>query len=59
MNGWGKVKIMVKQCYEKPECYKPEKDTPYPLCIGAQKEECICCCLYIDYPEPPFESDEN
>jgi len=32
-----------------PECFKPEKDNPYPLCIGNRKEECKKCCLYVDW----------
>lgn len=30
-----------------PDCYTPEPDNPYPLCIGNGKEECRQCCLYV------------
>jgi hypothetical protein len=30
----------------RPLCYKPEEDNPYPLCIGNGSEECRKCCLY-------------
>ena len=35
--------------YEKPECYEPEKDNPYPLCVGTGRPECEECCLRADY----------
>lgn len=38
--------------YEKPDCYEPEKDNPYPLCVGKGKEECNACCLWADLPSP-------
>ena len=31
-----------------PSCLTPEKDNPYPLCVGG-KTECEDCCLYTDY----------
>ena len=31
---------------EKPACYTPERDNPYPLCIGQNRDECGTCCLY-------------
>lgn len=31
-----------------PDCFTPEPDNPYPLCIGNGKEECRQCCLYVD-----------
>ena len=30
-----------------PECYTPEADNPYPLCIGNGQEKCNACCLYV------------
>ncbi len=41
--------------HESPECFTPEENNPYPLCVGNGNEECGKCCLYVDYPEPPFE----
>jgi len=36
------------------ECFKPEKDNPYPLCIGGGKPECENCQLWADWePEDP------
>ncbi len=47
----------VKQYLEenvKPECYTPEKENPYPLCIGNGGEECKKCCLWTDL-QPDME----
>lgn len=41
--------------YKEPECFTPEENNPYPLCVGNGNERCKECCLYIDYPEPPFD----
>jgi hypothetical protein len=38
-----KVKASNKLDY-----YTPERDNPYPLCIGG-KETCNDCCLFADY----------
>lgn len=32
-----------------PECFTPEDETIYPLCIGNGSEQCKECCLYVDY----------
>ena len=32
----------------RPDCFTPEPDNPYPLCVGNGKEECRQCCLYVD-----------
>lgn len=37
---------MSNQEEEYPECYNPEKDNPYPLCIGNRGSICEECCLY-------------
>jgi len=42
--------------YEHPKCYEPEEENPYPLCIGNGSAECNICCLYVDFPEPPFDN---
>lgn len=31
-----------------PDCFTPEPDNPYPLCIGNGEEKCRQCCLYVD-----------
>lgn len=36
-----------RQKAEQPACYVPEKDNPYPLCIGQNRDECRTCCLYV------------
>lgn len=38
----------------RPVCYRPN-DNPYPLCKGDGSEECQYCCLYENFPEPPFD----
>ena len=43
---------MSNQEEEHPECYNPEKDNPYPLCIGNRGSICEECCLYIDLKSP-------
>ncbi len=45
---------MTEKMENCPECFEPEKDNPYPLCVGSDKEECKHYCLYVDFPEPPF-----
>lgn len=32
---------------KKPDCYKPEENNPYPLCVGNGNKECENCCLYV------------
>lgn len=36
-----------------PACYTPEKDNPYPLCVGNGQPECRKCCLYAEMEEEP------
>lgn len=52
---WCKAKDVLKKAErrnkaddKKPECFIPEKDVAYPLCIGNRSEECKQCCLYRD-----------
>lgn len=33
------------------ECFTPEPDNPYPLCIGRGKPKCEECCQYMHYEE--------
>lgn len=37
-----------------PECFKPEKYNPYPLCVGRDMPECEHCCICVDLPDCPF-----
>ena len=45
---------LVKEYLEKPDCYTPETDNPYPLCIGNNTEKCRECCLWADL-QPDME----
>ena len=36
------------QSFERPECFIPEKDNPYPLCIGRKVLMCENCQLRVD-----------
>lgn len=38
---------LVRQASTQPDCFTPEADNPYPLCIGSGKSECDDCCLYL------------
>lgn len=38
---------LVRQASKQPDCFTPEADNPYPLCIGSGKSECDDCCLYL------------
>ena len=38
---------LVRQALTQPDCFTPEADNPYPLCIGSCKQECADCCLYV------------
>lgn len=31
------------------ECFTPEENNPYPLCIGKDKPECVNCQLRADW----------
>lgn len=34
----------------RPECYTPEPDVVYPLCLGNGSKDCEECCLFLDFP---------
>lgn len=38
-----------------PDCYTPEQDNPYPLCVGNGSEACKECCLYAKMEARPWE----
>lgn len=45
----------LERRYEKPECYTPEENNPYPLCIGGKLPECVNCQLRADWePDAPY-----
>lgn len=44
-------KILGKQ--KSDDCFTPEPDNPYPLCIGRGKPECEDCCQYMHYEYKP------
>lgn len=45
---------LVKEYLETPDCYTPETDNPYPLCVGNNTEKCRECCLWADL-QPDME----
>ena len=48
------------QSFERPECFIPEKDNPYPLCIGRKVLMCENCQLRVDWePEDPYGVGER
>lgn len=50
-------KILGKQ--KEDECFIPEPDNPYPLCIGRGKPECEDCCRYVHYEDKPGHGPHN
>ena len=38
---------LIRQALAQPDCFTPEADNPYPLCIGSGKPECAECCLHV------------
>ena len=40
---------------DKPSCYNPESDNPYPLCVGNGSDACKSCCLYVDLDYNSYE----
>lgn len=34
---------------ENLECFTPEDNNPYPLCVGGNKPECVDCQLRADW----------
>ena len=43
----------------RPPCYLPEKDNPYPLCIGRGMRICAHCCLWANYDPSEDERRVN
>lgn len=50
------MKTVIEEKYEEPKCYEPEKDNPYPLCIGKGLPECETCCLWANLSRP-YDND--
>ena len=44
---------------DNPPCYLPEKDNPYPLCVGRGMKACAHCTLWGDYDPDENESRVN
>lgn len=45
----------LERRYEKPECFMPEENNPYPLCVGRDLPDCINCQLRADWePDDPY-----
>lgn len=48
-----------------PECFIPEENNPYPLCVGPAnpaefaENDCAQCCLYVNYNETEVSSPEK
>lgn len=38
-----------------PDCYTPEQDNPYPLCVGNGSAACKECSLYAEMEAKPWE----
>lgn len=56
LNGTGfcELPVVVEKILGKKkdeECFTPEPDNPYPLCIGRGKPKCEECCQYMHYEE--------
>ena len=49
----------VELVEENPPCYLPEKDNPYPLCVGRGIKACAHCTLWADYDPDEDESRVN
>ena len=45
---------LVNEYLKKPDCYRPQTDNPYPLCVGNDTEKCRECCLWADL-QPDME----
>lgn len=43
-----------------PECFDPEANIVYPLCVGNKSKNCEQCYLYTDYePEDMYGIGEE
>lgn len=52
------IKNMVIRLLFTKDCFSPEKDNSYPLCVGQNKPECEECQLREDWePEDPYGVD--
>ncbi len=49
----------VELVEENPPCYLPEKDNPYPFCVGRGIKACAHCTLWADYDPDEDESRVN
>lgn len=55
--GWDNITVenicsifkKIQQQPDKPACFKPESENPYPLCVGHDTDECKKCCLWVNF----------
>lgn len=40
----------------KPECFTPEENVCYPLCVGEDNKKCKDCNLHISFGDDNFDS---
>lgn len=51
---------MSEPIFIKPECFSPEADNPYPLCVGKGLPECENCQLWEKWePEDPYGLEQK
>lgn len=44
-----------KECNFKGDCFIPEENNPYPLCIGRGLPQCEDCQVRVDWePDDPY-----
>lgn len=52
---WMEWSITELELPERSTCFTPEKDNPYPLCIGKDMGQCKECQLRADWePDDPY-----
>ncbi len=50
-----RIEVMSNTENREETCFIPEKDNPYPLCVGRGEEKCKDCQIRADWePEDPF-----
>ncbi len=49
------MELEEKKKEKEIECFIPEADNPYPLCVGRNLEKCKDCQIRADWePEDPY-----
>lgn len=50
-----RIEVMSNTENREETCFIPEKDNPYPLCVGRGEEKCKDCQIRADWePEDPY-----